>query len=200
MERPPQGQGLGPRQCSSINEFPPMEEVQSAVKVDFRYNSTILIPDMRFTTCSGAISKVIMAGMMSDNDTMGNQSMKLQIWRKNVPELGVNEIALPSACEFNMLKRTKMSFICECTLNIAIKSGDVLGIELPPEDIVDFEFYSLTECTVLPRKKVNFARLDIRYTNLHENQPDLTFSYSGTSCILGSINEMFHASLPQIFT
>ena len=183
MEWPPQDQRQGPRQCSSINEFPTMEdlEVQSAVKVEFRYNSTILIPDMRLT-CSGVISKVIIAGMMSDNHTMGNQSMKLQIWRKKiVPEperkfYRVNEIALPSTCEFNMLTEwTKMfrTFICECTLNISInvKSGDILGIELPPEDVADFELYSLTECMVT---NYIFKRNLSLTTDLHNGDKEKT--------------------------
>ena len=126
----------------------------------FSTDSTILI-DMNFT-CNGTIDKVIVTGRSLDND-IGNQSLKLQIWRKNADseserkKLGpwyyrINEIALPSICEMNMLKETMEfvggTFIYECTLNISRKInvtiGDILGLELPTS--TDFELYSLTKC------------------------------------------------------
>ena len=150
---PPGDQGRRPP-YACVNGFPSMEQVQDLDRMvnrtDLKINSTVLIPDMKFT-CSGAIVNVTVAGMMLDSDS-GNQSIKLQIWRKNENEPGrifyrVNEIAIELPSD-SMCKR---SHVYECTLNfnnqttsVNVKIGDILGIELPPK--TDFELYSVTKC------------------------------------------------------
>ena len=118
-----------------------------AVEVGY-FDSTRLIPDLKFT-CSGTIMRVRVAGRPQQDS---NQSMRLQIWRRNVTERTgkfkrINSIVLPSACEkmaYKMLMMTpggpnsNMMFQqYECTLkqniSVLVKTGDILGIELPSE-------------------------------------------------------------------
>ena len=153
-------------ECAAINGFPTgtMEEIRNQeliIEGNYLYDSTILIPDMKFT-CSGTVVRVRVAGVKL-TETDGNQSMKLQIWRQNMTEpvgryFRVDEIALPSTCKMNKLTQSSSvsrmfrDIAYDCVLNhstpVTVKSGDILGIELPPENIADFELYSLTECMV----------------------------------------------------
>ena len=158
----------GESECTAINGFPTgtMEEIRDRSQEliiegnYYLYNNTILIPEMKFI-CSGTVVQVIVGGVRLIE--MGNQSMKLQIWRQNKTESGryfrIDEIALPSACKMNKLvqsssvSRMFRDIAYDCILkhssrSVTVKSGDILGIELPPEHIADFELYSLTECMV----------------------------------------------------
>ena len=55
-------------------------------------------------------------------------------------------------CERNMPFNNMFHGI-DCMLkqdmSVTVKFGDILGIELPPNDTANFELYSLTECRVI---------------------------------------------------
>ena len=159
--------------CPAIDTIPAMDELQGLSVEKVKFNSSWLIPDIKFV-CNGTIRRVRVAGIMDYGMNLAvsapsrpprdNPSMKLQIWRENVTERGmyhkVNEIALPSMCKRNMLEEDKMfqardnidMTLYNCSLqhntgtSITVKSGDVLGIELPPEHNTRFKIYSSTEC------------------------------------------------------
>ena len=140
-------------QCTAINDFPAgsMEDDHEVENFTY-YNSTILIPDMEFT-CSGTVVRVRVTGHMVNESETGNQSMKLQIWRNTHGEYfkRIHKIALPTMCERNMPFNNMFHGI-DCMLkqdmSVTVKFGDILGIELPPNDASNFELYSLTECRV----------------------------------------------------
>ena len=134
--------------------FPPMKSFQDPTVEGVMFNSTRLIPDMKFT-CSGTIVRVRVAGEQQG----GNQKlmMTIQIWRKNITRPGwyydkIGDIVLPLMCERTTLtlpNRCGMLQTCnnirQCTLkmseNISVESGDILGIKLPPRDHTSFELY-----------------------------------------------------------
>ena len=120
------------------------------------FNSTRLIPDMNFT-CNGTIKKVTVTGIKQDGDRRPMRNMKLQIWRlETATEWGRYHrnysIELPSSCKMNMLKVIMMFDrigIYECTLRsnlqMSVKPGDILGIELPPKPNANLQLYSVTD-------------------------------------------------------
>lgn len=134
-------------------------ELRDLTVARFNYSGTILIPIMK-VSCSGTIKRVRVAGRLQEDGNRHN-IMKIQIWRENITDHviyhRINNIALPSECEMDMLTPTWMSrgivndvpVVYECTLkqNIpvtAVKIGDILGIELSPDHATNFEFYSVT--------------------------------------------------------
>ena len=150
---PPSPRGRPP--CRAINSIPEGIQLQRDLmvgRVDY-FDSIRLIPDIKFT-CSGTVVRVRVAGR-PQQDSDFNQSMKIQIWRANKTKHGIyyhriNDIALPFACEMDklipmMAPGPNQSGVYECKVkqNIpAVKTGDVLGIELPPEHSTSFKIYS----------------------------------------------------------
>ena len=131
-----------PWQCT--NGFP-MGRFDDLIESGFpwtaNFNSTILIPDMKFT-CSGTIRvRVIVAGMLQQN---GNESTRLQIWRKNSI---IHDIELKSMCDtcntntISQISRGKDERTLRMNVQISVESGDILGIDLPPRDTVNFKLY-----------------------------------------------------------
>ena len=120
------------------------------------FNSTRLIPDMNFTCC-GTMTKVTVAGKQQ-NMSCGDatcEPMKLQIWRlenstvegryQRVGNINLTfNITMTHSTDNNNVISTY-----ECILNksvqVLVKPGDILGIELPPERKANFKLYSLTE-------------------------------------------------------
>ena len=134
-----------PRPCT--DGFPDLT-VNKRLRVPANFNSTILIPDMKFT-CSGTVDvvQVIVAGRPQRNGNQNTGNMKLQIWRENATERGrynkLEDIVLPSMCKGNRLKKVEMfRAMYECMLrmnvHISVEPGDILGIDLPPRDIAYF--------------------------------------------------------------
>ena len=162
-----------------INGFPSVEQAVrdldfKVIEADFKFNSTILIPDMEFT-CGGTIAKVTVAGMILDYDDRElDMNLKLQIWRNQSETLHkVYEIEIELSsdsmklCEFEMQTPKK---ILPCvhifTLmeqNMSVESGDILGIELPPGPTANFKLYSVEKCRVTT---YTFVPIDIPSTNL----------------------------------
>ena len=172
ISHPPTPRGRPP--CRAINSIPEGMQLQRDLmvgRVDY-FDSIRLIPDMKFT-CSGTVVRVRVAGRPQQDF---NQSMKMQIWRANKTENGIyyhriNDIALPSACEMDKLipmmvpgpnKNDQIpSSVYECKVkqNIAVpavKTGDVLGIELPPEHSTSFKIYSAMATDQERRLRLNF--------------------------------------------
>ena len=104
--------------------------------------ASILIPDMNFT-CDSTIVTVTVGGVLQ---TGKNQSIKLCTWKKNasMPRIyhksqEIIDLA-PDICDYKNNRR----YSCSMGGNqISVKSGDILGIELPPSEDADFELNSL---------------------------------------------------------
>ena len=106
--------------------------------------TTKLFPDLRFG-CNGTIVRMVVA---VDNKR-GQHSPKLQIWREDKAQTGIYhrqgaEIQIIDdnpAC----IRDRRSHDVFQCTLNemyyISVQPGDILGLELPPRNNVDFDIY-----------------------------------------------------------
>ena len=109
---------------------------------------TRLIPSMRFT-CNGTIAGFTVTGV---DRNAGDQDPKIQVWRENKSQCGsyqkrASEIIVhASSCETLTPLQSQMQVgIFHCALypelRVDVQCGDVLGIELPPINNADFDFY-----------------------------------------------------------
>ena len=106
--------------------------------------TTRLIPELRFG-CTGTVIRLTVA----IKDHNGDQIPRIQFWRENqsvanvyykagsdIPVVGNRSICV---------RHIQKSGIFSCTLNetfqATVESGDILGLELPAQDNVDFEIY-----------------------------------------------------------
>ena len=112
---------------------------------DSSYAASILIPGMNFT-CADTITRVSVGGMILS----GNQKMKLKlrIWKKNATEPGIYHRSGKTIvlARNNVMCNTSNR---RCTLQlmggkqISIEPGDILGIEIPPSDMANFQLHSV---------------------------------------------------------
>ena len=155
----------GINECTNSNFPAQITPPQDQIVENAIFNSTRLIPDMKFT-CNGTIMGVKMAGrpMPGGFSTTGtrapgkknnnmNQNILLQIWRKKNFNnyYKVNDVALPcNSGQLNSLREAQCAIqqdcvqIYECTLKkivVNVKAEDILGITMPPEDNVRFLLY-----------------------------------------------------------
>ena len=108
------------------------------------YFQVRLIPGMNFT-CNGTITGMTVVGEKQSN---GGQRMKLSVWREN--ESGfyckAEEFFLsPDKC--NKVENYSKVFNCQLPVNmkVSVGPGDILGIELPHQNLANFELYSVPE-------------------------------------------------------
>lgn len=109
--------------------------------------TTRLFPDLRFG-CSGTIVRMVVAVV----NRAGRQSPKVQIWRKSETESGIYYRHGPdipvvddsSVCIRHRLSGGLFRCIVNETFRISVQSGDILGLELPPENDDDFDIYFKT--------------------------------------------------------
>jgi hypothetical protein len=107
-----------------------------------------LFPDLRFG-CNGTIVRVIVAVM----NRGGTGVPKIQIWREDENQYGVYYKPYPDIPIFDnssnrmciRRRRDSATRRFRCTLNddyqLSVQPGDILGLELPPRDDVDFNIY-----------------------------------------------------------
>ena len=144
--------------------FPSVQDVKGLrIKKIINFNSIRLIPEMNFT-CRSTIVKVIVAGRPQNGGLQNNmmrKPMKLQIWRLENPTIvdGRYQRAENINLMFNICREINVNeirinlynniSIYECILKknvqVSVEPGDIIGIELPPEPIANFELYSVTE-------------------------------------------------------
>ena len=106
--------------------------------------TTRLFPDLRFG-CSGTIVRIVVAVVNRD----GRQSPKIQIWRKSKTESGIyyrHGPDIPVVRDSSVCIRHRLGGgLFRCTLNetlqVSVQPGDILGLELPPENDDDFDIY-----------------------------------------------------------
>ncbi len=150
--------------------------------------TTILIPDMNFT-CYAKLVGFTFAGINRQNG--GRQDPKIQIWRKdNISEPGPGvyqktgtEIAVNisknGACADGLPTISSRTYFCVLVerFQVLIQPGDILGLELPPNDDDDF---------------------DIRFTMGGEGPTNYIFNRSLTSNIQLSERDLEVQQLPQL--
>ena len=108
--------------------------------------TTRLFPNMTFG-CNGTIVRMIVAV----ENRYGRRQLypKLQIWREDEAQTGNYH---RQGADIQIIKDNPMCLddqrdgeIFRCTLNenfqIPVRPGDILGLELPPENLVEFDIY-----------------------------------------------------------
>ena len=108
------------------------------------YFQVRLIPGMNFT-CNGTITGMTVVGEKRSN---GSQRMKLNVWRED--ESGffykAEEFSLsPDICR--KFENYNKVFNCQLSvkMRVSVGPGDILGIELPRQNVANFELYSVPE-------------------------------------------------------
>lgn len=108
---------------------------------------TRIIPDLKFT-CDGVITQFTVGG----RGRPGLQDPKIQVWRKclnqpgtyfkPVPDIAVNATVCNTSADNNVMLSAG---VFRCTLKdvfrVKVRTGDILGVELPPMDDQDFEVH-----------------------------------------------------------
>jgi hypothetical protein len=98
---------------------------------------TRLIPEMNFA-CNGIITGYTAAFM--DRTLPGDQDPIIQVWRKNISQLGAYyktnpDIAIDNAlCVGGLAEVASGVFHCNLNQRVSVQAGDVLGLELPTGD------------------------------------------------------------------
>lgn len=106
--------------------------------------TTRLFPELRFG-CQGTIVRLI-AAVVNRN---GQQSPKVQIWRESENQPGIYyklDPDVPVVSDRSVCVSKALSGgIFRCTLNetfqVFVQPGDILGLELPPQNDDDFDIY-----------------------------------------------------------
>ena len=141
---------------------------------------------MRFA-CNGTIVGLTVTGM--DRDT-GPQDPKIQVWRENKSQCGsyqklASEIIVHrSSCNsVTLLSSVMPAQIFYCVLKqkcqVSVQYGDVLGIELPPINDADFDFYFTDGGPinyVFQQQLSNEIDMNINRPLMVEEQPQITLN------------------------
>lgn len=103
-------------------------------------------------TCDGIITNVTVGGhgVIQPGRSL-NQRIKLRIWKENATDPGVyhrskKTIFLElSTCHSNEQNKRRF-YVCRLRVGkqVSVEPGDILGIELPPRDVTDFELHSVS--------------------------------------------------------
>ncbi len=108
---------------------------------------TVLIPDMNFTCCKTLVAFTF-AGI---NRQRGQQDPMIQIWRTDIshpgayyktgPSIPVNTDSVACADGLPMVVTGSRTYFCILNKDyqISVQPGDVLGLEIPPNNIFDFD-------------------------------------------------------------
>ena len=130
-------------QCT--HGFPDVVVDQGSGQGDTNQVTTRLFPELRFG-CNGNIVRFTAALV---DRTTGQQSPKIQIWRPNdtqpcvyyKPGPDITIVRGTSVCLRERLSRR----IFRCTLKeafqVPVRPGDILGLELPPENDDDLDIF-----------------------------------------------------------
>lgn len=105
---------------------------------------TRLFPNMTFR-CNGTIVRIIVAVV----NRGGRGVPKIQIWRESKDQCGVYYKPgpdIPIIDDSSVCLRHRLGGgLFRCTLNenwqVSVQPGDILGLELPPENDDDFDIY-----------------------------------------------------------
>ena len=109
---------------------------------------TQLFPGMKFG-CSGTIVRLRARATMDQMKSIGMRVPKVQIWRKNknryfkqgpdIPVVGNTSVCIRDRHDGNIFR---------CTLTeafqVSVQPGDILGLELPPQNNDGFDIYFKT--------------------------------------------------------
>ena len=132
-----------PDQCT--HRFPNVQVAEGSGQGNANKVTTRLFPDLRFG-CRGNLVRFTVALV---DRTTGEQSPKIQIWRPNdtqpcvyyKPGPDIPIVRSSSVC----LRDRFSGGIFQCTLNetfqVQVQPGDILGLELPPENDDDLDIY-----------------------------------------------------------
>ena len=110
-----------------------------------------LIPGMNFT-CDGTITNVTVGGHgVLQPGRRPNQRIRLRIWKEGATDPGVyhrseKTIFLePSTCRSDEQNKRRF-YVCRLMIGrqVSVEPGDILGIELPPRNVTDFELHSVS--------------------------------------------------------
>ena len=108
---------------------------------------TVLIPDMNFTCNQRIISFAVTAINRQD----GDQDPTIQIWRRNYCSDPGNYYKIERPIPINLGSivcadglptiTTRRTYFCILNRDyqIGVQPGDILGLEIPPENAVDFD-------------------------------------------------------------
>ena len=129
-------------QCTS--GFPDVVSPEGSGQGDLNNVTTRLFPDLKFG-CSGKIVRFTVA-VVNRN---GQQRPKLQTWRPIGTQLGVYYKPGPDIPILDSspmcLRDRRGGGIFRCTLNetfqVSVQPGDIIGLELPPQNDDDFDIY-----------------------------------------------------------
>ena len=161
---------------------------------------SVVIPDMNFT-CNQMIASFTVSGSYSRR-RRGNQNPKIQIWHEqNYSQPGVYYRTGPSIpvlrpgdaskdlCEDGATQIARGTYLCilNTSFRATVQPGDILGLELPPTNEVDFEidFIIGEPMNYVFHRQLN-STIDLS-TNDSEARalPQLSFSFTS-----GEINNM----------
>ena len=106
---------------------------------------TVLIPDINFTCCETLVAFTF-TGI---NRRRGQQDPMIQIWRTNAsnpdayyktgPSIPVNTDSVACADGLPMVVSRTYFCILNKDYQISVQPGDILGLEIPPTNIFDFD-------------------------------------------------------------
>ena len=107
---------------------------------------TRLFPNMTFG-CNGTIVRVVVA--VENRYGQRSEYPKIQIWRENKTQTGIyyRQGADIQVIDDNpmCIHDSRRGEVFRCTLNenfqVSVQPGDILGLELPPENDVEFDIY-----------------------------------------------------------
>ena len=157
-----------------------------------------LIPEMNFT-CNGTIMSVEVFGSKKKST---HSYPVLQIWREKEHgrgmyyKVGNSDIILnPSRCIKQMTARAGHSiFVCNLSMDqyVSVKSGDILGLRLPPSSMSGFEIFTRRSFPTLnsyvyvgPNHDPQCVNLsDISYMRVQQPQIKLQGTYIHVEYIL----------------
>ena len=153
---------------------------------------TILIPDMNFT-CNGTLAGLSFTAI---NRHQGIQDPKVQLWRRNISQSGIYYSVGPAiavnfsetVCADGLVKIASRTYWCifKEAFQVAVLSGDILGLELPPavDNDVDLLFTrgSGGPTNYLFHHKLNSTVANLsRSDSIVQQLPQITFSLTSGS-------------------
>lgn len=131
-----------------VYDFPTMDEFRPNVSRDERsyFGYSRLIPGMNFT-CNGKIKKVTVGGVMrSVNKRM--KPVRIKFWKESAIEPGIyhkseKTIVLMINNDMCNEQNRQCMFQLMGKNRISVEPGDILGIEVPPRNMANFELHSV---------------------------------------------------------